>query len=91
MERGKEGVLVGGSGVYPLIQSMSVSQVDKAEEYMRVYGVTEALYIAVQEGLDKCVVQYLHEAGNFDDEALEDIAIDYDIAVSAIKQEFLLK
>lgn len=70
---------------------MSVAQVDKAEELIRLLGLHEAMYTAVQDGLDKCIVQYIHESSNFDDDALEDLAIDFDIAVSAIKQEFLLK
>ena len=70
---------------------MSDDRVNEAEEYIRVFGLHEGLYNAVSDGMPKEVIQYIHQASNFDDDALEDVANDFDIEVDDLKREFLLK
>ena len=76
---------------YPSIAYMTDEQVQKADEYLNVFGLHDALYHAVLDAVDAVVVRYIHEAAGFDDEALEEAASDFDIDVDTIKQEFLLK
>ena len=64
---------------------------NEAEEYIRVFGLHEGLYNAVSDGMPKAVIQYIHQASNFDDDALEDVANDFDIGVDDLKREFRLK
>ena len=55
-----------------------------------MFGLHEGLYNAVSDGMPKEVIQYIHQASNFDDAALEDVANDFDIGVDDLKREFLL-
>lgn len=70
---------------------MSDSDVNQAEEYIRVFGLHEGLYNAVSDGRTRDIIQYIHQASGFDDDALEDVANDFDIGVDDLKREFLLK
>ena len=70
---------------------MSDSDVEQAEEYIRVFGLHEGLYNAVSDGMTRDIIQYIHQASGFDDDALEDVANDFDIGVDDLKREFLLK
>ena len=56
-----------------------------------MYGLHEALYNAVSDGQPKSVVQYIHQASGFDDDALEEVASDFDVGLDDIQREFLLK
>ena len=76
---------------YASISSMNDAEVNDAEEYISVYGLHEALYNAVSDGQPKSVVQYIHQASGFDDDALEEVASDFDVGLDDIKREFLLK
>lgn len=69
---------------------MHVDDQQTAEEYIRVFGLHEGLYNAVCDDASKTVIQYIHQASNFDDDALEDVANDFDVGVEYIKREFLL-
>lgn len=70
---------------------MSSEDIDQAEEYIRVFGLHEGLFNAISDGMKRDVIQYIHEASGFDDDALEDVANDFDIGVDDLKREFLLK
>ena len=70
---------------------MSDERVNEAEEYIRVFGLHEGLYNAVSDGQPKSVVQYIHQASGFDDDALEEVASNFDVGLDDIKREFLLK
>ena len=70
---------------------MPITRVEKAEEYITMYGLHEALYNAVFDGEHIQVVHYIHEATGFDDDPLVDVAQDSGIGVDDIKRALLLK